>query len=110
MTGREKIEAAFSKYGTPEIPAVICYEGIYIRDHWDELNSYPWWYREVPDIERQILWHRQVIARTGQDWFRLPRFYSREDRQNLSIEVRPEGVFRIDKRTGKEERLSGRNT
>ena len=106
MTGREKIEAAFSKDGTGEIPAVICYEGIYIRDHWDELTSYPWWYREVPDIERQILWRRQVIARTGQDWFHLPPFYSREDRQNLSIEVRPEGVFRIDKRTGKEERLT----
>ncbi len=35
MTGKEKIEAAFSIDGTPEIPAVICYEGIYIRDRWD---------------------------------------------------------------------------
>ena len=106
MTGREKIEAAFSKEGTDEIPAVICYEGIYIRDHWDKLTSYPWWYREAPDIERQILWRREVIAKTGQDWFYLPLFHSRKDRQNLSIEGRPQGVFRIDKRTGKEERLT----
>jgi len=27
MNGREKIEAALSKDGTREIPAVICYEG-----------------------------------------------------------------------------------
>lgn len=106
MTGRQKIEAAFSKDGTREIPAVICYDGIYIRDHWQGLTSYPWWYQQVPDIERQMLWRREVIAKTGQHWFRLPFSYSREDRQNLSIEVRSEGVFRIDRLIGKEERLT----
>jgi hypothetical protein len=45
MNGKEKIEAAFSKEGTCEIPVVICYEGIFIRDHWDQLTSSPWWYQ-----------------------------------------------------------------
>jgi len=106
MTGRQKIEAAFSKDGTREIPAVICYEGIYVRDHWQQLTSYPWWYRYAPDIERQMLWRREVITKTGQDWFVLPLFYSREDQQNLSIEVRSEGVLLVDRRTGKEEKLA----
>ena len=106
MTGRQKIEAALSKDGTPEIPAVICYEGIFIRDHWEQLTSYPWWYQHVPDIERQIAWRREVIARTGQDWFALPSFYSREQRQYLSIDVRTNGVFRVDKRTGEKEELT----
>ena len=105
MRGRQKVEAAFSGEGSREIPAVICYEGIFIRDHWDQVTSCPWWYQEAPDLERQALWRAQAIARTGQDWFVLPLFYSAEDRANLSIEVRPEGPLRIDKRTGRGERL-----
>jgi len=106
VTGRQRIEAALSKDGTREIPAVICYEGIYFRDHWHQLTAYPWWYRRAPDIERQMLWRREVMVRTGQDWFYLPFFYSDEERRNLSIEVRPDGVYRIDRRTGTEERLT----
>lgn len=106
VTGRQKVEAAFSKDGTRQIPAVICYEGIFVRDHWRQISSYPWWYRQVPDIECQLLWRREVISKTGQDWFKLPFFYSEEERRSLSIEVRSEGVFRIDKRTGKEYRLT----
>ena len=101
MTGREKIEAALSKDGTREIPAVICYEGIYVRDHWDQLTSRPWWHRYLPDLEQQLEWHRDVIDRTGQDWFSLPTSSTREERQNLDIQDRPDGVFQIDKSTGK---------
>ncbi len=108
MTGRERIEAAFLKDGTRDIPAVICYEGIYIRDHWEQLTGYPWWYQEAPNIESQLLWRRDSISRTGQDWFEVPFRYrcSREDRQNISIEVRPEGVYRVNRRTGEEEKLA----
>ena len=105
MTGRAKIEAAFSGAGTPQIPAVICYESIYVRDHWDTLTSCPWWYQHDPDIERQMLWRREVIARIAQDWFVLPSFYTREEQDVLTIDARPDGAFRIDKRTGKEEKL-----
>jgi len=106
MTGREKIEAAFSGEGTPEIPAVICYEGIYVRDHWSQLTSRPWWHAQAPDLERQAAWRRDAIARTRQDWFDLPACLPRADREALSIETRPEGIFRIDRRTGREARLN----
>ena len=102
MTGREKILAAFSPEGTREIPAVICYEGIFIRDHWDQVTDYPWWFRESFNINQQIDWRRQTIARMGQDWFQLPRFPSTDDQRALRIEVREQGVFRIDCRTGVE--------
>ncbi len=106
MTGRQKIEAALSKDGTPEIPAVICYEGIFIRDHWEQLTPYPWWYQETPDIDRQMAWRLEVIGRMNQDWFILPSFYSRERRQHLSIDVREEDIFLVDDRTGKREKLT----
>ncbi|MDP2984093.1 MAG: uroporphyrinogen decarboxylase family protein [Candidatus Latescibacter sp.] len=105
MTGKEKIEAAFSPEGTPEIPAVICYESIFIRDHWAKLTGVPWWNQFSPDIETQLSWRREVIRCTGQDWFRLPYTLSRENRKNIDLEVRPEGVFRIDRRSGVSERL-----
>jgi len=105
MTGRQKIEAALSQTGTPEIPAVICYEGISNRDHWDQLTSCPWWYIHDPDIDHQMEWRRDYITKTGQDWFYLPLFYSREERENLSIEVGPDGVFLADRRTAERNRL-----
>jgi hypothetical protein len=99
MTGRQKIELAFSPDGTSEIPAVICYEGIYIRDHWEQLTPCPWWYQYSSDIEEQLRWRRDVINRTGQDWFYLPFFYSKDEQKNISIEVNSKGVFQTDKRT-----------
>ncbi len=105
MTGRQKIEAALSKDGTPEIPAVICYEGIYIRDHWEQITSCPWWYQYETDIERQMIWHEEVIASIGQDWFALPYSYSRDYRMNHFIDEREDGVYRINKNTGNREKL-----
>jgi hypothetical protein len=42
MLGIQKIEAAFSSDGSPEIPVGICYTDIFIDDHWEELTSRPW--------------------------------------------------------------------
>jgi hypothetical protein len=106
MTGREKIEAALSNDGTSEIPAVICYEGIFVRDHWEQLTDYPWWYQYEADISRQLEWRSEVIEKIGQDWFVLPSFYPSGQRQYLSIEERPDGVFQINSSTGKIERLA----
>jgi hypothetical protein len=100
MTGREKIEAAFSARGTREVPAVICYEYIYLRDHWDDITSRPWWTVHDPEIDRQMAWIHEFVAKTGQDWFGVSTFYSREDRENLVIDETPAGVFLCDRRTG----------
>ena len=105
MNASEKIKAAFSFDGTPEIPAVICYENIFVRDHWSELTDKPWWHRESPDIDRQLAWTGDVITATGLDLFRLPLFYSHEDRNHIAIEPRSDGVYRVDRRTGSAELL-----
>ena len=105
MNAAGKIKAAFSFDGTPEIPAVICYENLFVRDHWSELTDKPWWYRESPDIDRQLAWISDVITVTGLDMFRVPLFYSREDRKYITIEPRSDGVYRVDRRTGSAELL-----
>jgi len=105
MTGREKIESAFSADGTAEIPVAICYEGILVRDHWEELTSHPWWYRHTMDIEPQMQWRRDMAARVPQDWIQVPPCSGREQRKLWELDVRSDGVFWIDKRTGKEREL-----
>lgn len=105
MTGREKIERAFSAGGTTEVPAVICYEGIYVRDHWDQLTLCPWWYQFSPDLEQQLSWRRDVITKTPQDWLCLPVCPPRAERETTAVEERPEGVFLVNRQNGREKKL-----
>jgi len=105
MNGRQRIEAAFSPDGTPEIPAVICYESIFVRDHWSQLCSDPWWVQRVPDLERQVSWRERVAAAIGQDWFDLPSGPSYVERFYISIEERNGEVWLRDARTGDERLL-----
>ncbi len=102
MTGRQKIEAALSKEGAPEIAAVIPYEDIYIRDHWSQLTAYPWWYAFSPQVEQQMAWRREVFPAIGQDWMTLPACPSRAQREERTIHARGEGVFLANARTGEE--------
>ena len=103
MTGRQRIEAAFSSEGTAQVPAVICYEGVFLRDHWSELTSCPWWYRLAPEADRQVQWQREALARTGLDWFKM--FPWGVPDPEVMIEERANGAFKIDTRTGQETRM-----
>jgi len=106
MTGRERMEAALSENGTPEIPAVLsCYEDIFQRDHWESLTRFPWWYAQEVDVEKQMLWRRQAIENTGEDWFRLPFCPPAATRQKQHIVETAEGVFRIDEESGSREKI-----
>ena len=106
MNGHEKMMAAFSPEGTPEIPAVICYEDIFIRDHWAQLSGRPWWVRAVPDIETQLAWRREVEEAIGQDWFLLPEGASYEERAHVSIVTQGNQVYRLHRLTGVTQRLT----
>jgi len=100
MNGREKIEAAFSPEGTPEIPAVICYEEIYVRDHWSQVTTCPWWYRASPDLAHQMAWRRHFLDAAGQDWFELPQCAPEFERQNQEILMVGDNAFRFNRLTG----------
>jgi len=106
MTGKQKMQAAFSEKGTAEVPAVLsCYEDIYQRDHWESLTQCPWWYREAVDVEMQMLWRREALANTGEDWFRLPFCPPAEARQSRRVEETRDGVFLVDEEKGARKEL-----
>ena len=104
--GREAVTAALSKDGSAEIPAVMCYPGIYIRDHWNQLTKAPWWHQHSTDIAQQITWRADVQQRTGCDWIDLPVFYSHDEQRNLAVVEQADGVFLIDQRDGSATRLT----
>lgn len=105
MTPRDKILAALSPEGTPDFAAVIPYEGIYFRDRWRDLSPRPWWHLHSPDIEQQLGWRRDAAAAIGQDWFGVSPSFSRDDRASMSIQERPDGIYRMDSRGGEPHRL-----
>ncbi|HUT20380.1 MAG TPA: uroporphyrinogen decarboxylase family protein [Anaerolineae bacterium] len=106
MNGRERVCAAFSAEGTPEIAAVIPYEGIYVRDHWSQLTPRPWWAQYAPSVEEQSAWRRDVARAVGQDWFDLPIGASRKDRAASSLQERAGRIYLVDARTGAARQLS----
>jgi hypothetical protein len=105
ITGRQKIEDAFSSEGSKEFAATDCWEYVFIRDHWDHLTASPWYDQYSPDLERQTAWRRSVLARTGQNLLHVGLFYSLQERTNLTIDVRSEGVFLIDRASGNRKKL-----
>ena len=105
MTGRQKIQQALSRDGTPEIPVVICCEEVFVRDHWGEITREPWWAREDADLDRQMQWRTDAIRAIGQDWFEVPLCTSRTERANVSIVERGGEAFRVDRLAGMERRL-----
>jgi uroporphyrinogen-III decarboxylase len=106
MNGREKIEAAFSPQGTDEIPAVICYEEIYVRDHWSQVTACPWWYRASPDLAHQMAWRRHFMEGVGQDWFELPQCAPEFERQNQEILLEGDSAFCVNRLTGERRKIS----
>ncbi len=105
LTGRQKIEAAFSREGSREFAATVCWEDVFVRDHWEQLTASPWYDQYSPDLERQMAWRRKALAHTGQDLLLVPSFYSRQERAHLTIADQPEGVFLIDQANGTRKKL-----
>jgi hypothetical protein len=105
MLGIQKIEAAFSRDGSPEIPVGICYTDIFIDDHWEELTSKSWWYKFSPDLEHQFLWRKEMSEKIDQDWFDLPLGYPMGEEEYYYILDNKEKVFLVDRRNGSKEEL-----
>jgi len=105
MTGRDKILAAFTVGGTPEIGVVSCYDAIFRRDHWHELTDVPWWYLNSGVVEKELLWAEDSFRKSGLEWLSVGPCPSRATRRHCRYEQRPDGVWRVDAATGQEQRL-----
>jgi len=106
MTGREKILRAFEPDGTPEIGVVTCADEIFIRDHWFSLTETPWWYAYSGLVEKDVAWARDVVEKSGLEWFTVQPCPSRAERLRQAYEQREDGVWLVNTETGEEACLS----
>jgi len=105
MTGRERIEAAFSTQGAPELGVVLCYQGIYIRDHYREFDRHPWWYLHSPSTRQWLEKVGEILERTETDWFSIGPCEAGADRAVRRIEERAGQPWLVDSNTGGEQAL-----
>jgi hypothetical protein len=100
MTGRDKILAAFTPGGAPDIGVVAAYEEIFIRDHYAALTNVPWGQATAANVLAQ-----DCAAATGLEWISVHPCASREARARQRYEPRADGVWLIDDGTGTATRL-----
>ena len=106
MLPRERILAALSPEGTPDIPVVVPYEGIFYRDHWEQVTAHPWWYAYSPIVEDQLAWRRDALPVTGQDWYCLPNVSEVRRREDVTVRTQPDQAVFTDRRTGRADRVT----
>ena len=105
MTGRDKIIAALGPEGSPSFAAVTCYQGLFLRDHWEEATDVPWWAQHDPDPERAARPWVEMVRRTDEDWFQVRYGQSRVAREDTAIETEGETAWRVNRRTGERRAL-----
>lgn len=106
MNGRRKIIDALSLRGTPHTPIVLCYPEIFLRDHWDQVCSEPWWRMHDPDPAMGVQIQRRLLAVTGEDRYRLWLGTPRDTLARYRLQGQgPDEARRIDTVTGEVEVL-----
>jgi len=103
MTGRERMEAALSAGGSPEVPVFVPYEDICFRDHVREVAGPPWWWSAAPELERQAEWRDAALAAIGHDAVMLPHGTPASER-GLWVSLERDGVPILRNPTTGEER------
>lgn len=106
MNGRECIEAAFEGGCSDRFGAVICYPGIFYRDHIHAFNRTPWWYGQSPDLGQQLIKARELTVVTGLDWYGCHEVHDRHRRSQLHIRLEGERVLLFDEDTGEQQELT----
>jgi len=68
MLSKEKILRAMTDGLSGDFPVVIPYMGIYVRDHWEELTSKPWWVMNLLDLEARLEVEETIQRELNLDW------------------------------------------
>ncbi len=68
MSGRDKMLKAITEGTLTEIPVVIPYIGIFLRDHWEEITNEPWWIQNSWNLESRIRVDKALEEKIDIDW------------------------------------------
>ncbi len=96
LNGQTRMETALSPSGAPQLPSVIPYEDICIRDHWTAITNCAWWAPYDPDERIQRVWRTDVLSAIPQDWYCLDAHPPVDSLRTVRIEQRADSVWRVD--------------
>ncbi len=68
MNPRGRMLAAIDHGPLKEVPVGICYLDIFLRDHWDQLTSRPWWIMRSPKINDHLGVYGDLLEKLDLDW------------------------------------------
>lgn len=102
IKARDRFTGAFAPAGTAGTGAVVCYVGIFTRDHWLSLAGSPWLKAQSCFVEKEVAWAGNVVAKTGLDWLQVGQCPSRAERAGQVFEQRGDALWLLDAVTGKE--------
>lgn len=106
MTGRERMDAAFSPKGSHETPVFLSLPDGVIRNHWSALTAAPWWHWFETNLQCQLVWRRDAALSLGVDCFNLPLVAPRRVREQRRLINEGTSVFQEDLRTGERQYLA----
>jgi hypothetical protein len=97
---KDKMLAAMR--GNPDggIPVVVCYTGILLRDHWEQITTRPWWIMEGIDLPGRLAVEEDFQDKLEPDWVTCGMARPRDWRENHEIRCDDGRVIMVDKTTG----------
>lgn len=95
-----QVRAALSSEGSARMPVVIPYEGIFIRDHYEDLFSLPWWYAYSLNLRQQEQYMEEYLSAIDIDWYSPFLVHSDAFRRQHKMNLANSHLEYVDNETG----------
>lgn len=105
MDSKQRMLAAFTDGLDAGFPVVIPYVGIFLRDHWEEVTSQPWWTFQDPDLHAWLKVEDDLQTKLDMDWVDCQMCPSTGWRGGHRVEASGGSLFLMDSVGGVREEL-----
>jgi hypothetical protein len=95
MRSRDRMLAAMETGIQGNFPIVIPYEGIFLRDHWEEVTNRPWWAFHDPNLSTWLEVEGDLLEKVEMDWISCGLCPSKGWREGHRIEGEGSRVFLV---------------
>jgi uroporphyrinogen-III decarboxylase len=106
MTPRRRMSLAIDRGLLSGFPVVICYLGIFLRDHWDQITSKPWWSLHSPDINDRLEVEGNLLRKLDLDWIQCSLCRPRSWRESHRLRTSGGRVFLANTCDGTQDELT----
>jgi len=105
MNSKEKMLTAMTVGLGGDLPVVIPYVDIFLRDHWEKTTDQPWWTFNSPDLSAWLKVEEDLLRRVDMDWIECGMCPPKDWRARHMVEANEGSVFLVDIHSMKKEEL-----